>query len=157
MNVGFIGLGIMGGSMAMNIIKEGHKLVVHDIQIDSATSHLEAGARWATTPEEVAEQSEIIVTSLPGPLEVEAVAFGEAGLKEGLSKGKIYMDLSTSSPRLIREIHEVFAKQGVHVLDAPVSGGPEGARTRKLAVWVGGSKEVFEQARPVLDAIGDKP
>ena len=157
MKVGFVGLGTMGASMAMNVIRGGHELVVHDIRRESATQHLEAGAQWADTPRQVAERSEIVLTSLPGPLEVEAVALGEDGLTEGLSEGKIYLDLSTSSPALIRDIHAKFAERGIHVLDAPVSGGPEGARTRKLAVWVGGDREVFERCMPVLNAIGDKP
>ncbi|MDP6453375.1 MAG: NAD(P)-dependent oxidoreductase [SAR202 cluster bacterium] len=157
MKVGFIGLGTMGASMAMNAIKGGHELVVNDIRRESATPHLEAGAQWADTPRQVAEESEIVFTSLPGPREVEAVALGEDGLTEGLTEGKVYLDLSTSSPGLIRDIHARFAERGIHVLDAPVSGGPEGARTRKLAVWVGGDEEIFERCKPALDAIGDKP
>ena len=97
------------------------------------------------------------MTSLPGPIEVEAVALGEDGLAQGLSAGKVYLDLSTSSPALIRRIHAKFAQNGVHVLDAPVSGGPEGARDRRLAIWVGGSKEIFERVKPVLEAMGDQP
>ena len=157
MKVGFIGLGTMGSSMAMNAIRGGHELVVNDIRRESATAHLEAGAQWADTPRQVAEQCEIVFTSLPGPREVEAVALGEDGLTEGLTEGKVYLDLSTSSPGLIRDIHAKFAERGIHVLDAPVSGGPEGARTRKLAVWVGGDEEIFERCKPALDAIGDKP
>ena len=157
MKIGFIGLGTMGSSMAMNAIRGGHELVVNDIRRESATPHLEAGAQWADTPRQVAEESEIVFTSLPGPREVEAVALGEDGLPEGLTEGKVFLDLSTSSPALIRDIYEKFAERGIHVLDAPVSGGPEGARTRKLAVWVGGDEEIFERCKPALDAIGDKP
>ncbi|MCI0845756.1 MAG: NAD(P)-dependent oxidoreductase, partial [Chloroflexi bacterium] len=127
-----------------------------DIQRESATRHLEAGATWADTPRQVAEASDIVFTSLPGPTEVEAVALGEDGLLSGMSAGKVYFDLSTSSPGLIRRIHEEFAAKGVHVLDAPVSGGPGGARTMNLAIWVGGDREVYERCKPVLDAIGDK-
>ena len=156
MKVGFIGLGTMGSSMAYNTLQGGHELVVHDIQRESATRHLEAGATWADTPRQVAEASDIVFTSLPGPTEVEAVALGEDGLLSGMSAGKVYFDLSTSSPGLIRRIHEEFAAKGVHVLDAPVSGGPGGARTMNLAIWVGGDREVYERCKPVLDAIGDK-
>ena len=88
MNVGFIGLGTMGSSMAMNAIRGGHELVVHDIRRESATPHLEMGAEWADTPREVAERSEVVLTSLPGPVEVEAVALGDDGLAEGLSEGR---------------------------------------------------------------------
>ncbi len=156
MKVGFIGLGTMGNSMAYNALQGGNEMVVHDIRREAATRHLEAGAEWADTPREVAEASEIVFTSLPGPVEVEAVALGEEGTFQGLSEGKVYFDLSTSTPNLIRRIHEEGAARGIHVLDAPVSGGPEGARTRNLAIWVGGDKEVFDRCKPVLDSIGDK-
>ena len=157
MDVGFIGLGTMGGSMAMNAIRGGHRLVVHDIRRESATPHLEMGAEWADTPREVAQRSEVVLTSLPGPVEVEAVALGEDGLAEGLTEGKVYLDLSTSSPDLIRRIHAELTPRGIHVLDAPVSGGPDGARAGRLAIWVGGDREVYERVKPVLDSIGDQP
>ena len=156
MKVGFIGLGTMGASMAYNCLQGGNDMVVHDIRREAATPHLEAGATWADTPEAVAEASEIVFTSLPGPTEVEAVALGEDGLLEGLSENKVYFDLSTSTPSMIRRIHAEASARGIHVLDAPVSGGPRGARTRNLAIWVGGDKEIFDRCKPVLDAIGDK-
>ena len=156
MKVGFIGLGTMGASMAYNCLQGGNEMVVHDIRRESATRHLEAGADWADSPREVAEASEIVFTSLPGPTEVEAVGLGEDGILEGMSEGKVYFDLSTSTPTLIRHIHEQAAARGVHVLDAPVSGGPRGAASRNLAIWVGGDKDVFDRCKPVLDSIGDK-
>ena len=156
MKVGFIGLGTMGASMAYNCLQGGNEMVVHDIRRESATQHLEAGAVWADSPREVAEASEIVFTSLPGPVEVEAVGMGEDGILEGMSEGKVYFDLSTSTPTLIRRIHEEAAARGIHVLDAPVSGGPRGAASRNLAIWVGGDKEVFDRCKPVLDSIGDK-
>jgi 3-hydroxyisobutyrate dehydrogenase len=157
MKVGFIGLGTMGSPMALNALKGGHELVVHDINRDAAKPHLEAGATWADTPRQVMEASDVVFTSLPGPPEVQQVALGENGLLHGLSRGKVYFDLSTNAPTLIRHIHEVFAKAGAHVLDAPVSGGPRGARTRRLAIWVGGDRAIYERYKPVLDAIGDRP
>jgi len=156
MRVGFIGLGIMGASMASNIQQRGYELVVHDIRREAAAPHLAAGAAWANTAREVGEAAEVVFTSLPGPPEVEAVALGDTGLLAGSSAGTAYFDLSTNSPALIRRIHAVFAARGIHVLDAPVSGGPRGARTRKLAVWVGGDEAVFLRHKPVLDAIGDQ-
>lgn len=156
MKVGFIGLGTMGGSMAYNALQGGNELVVHDTRRESATPHLEAGAVWADSPRQVAEASDIVFTSLPGPTEVEAVALGEDGLLHGLSQGKVYFDLSTSTPGLIRRIQQEFSARGIDVLDAPVSGGPRGARTRNLAIWVGGDRAVFDRCKPVLDAIGDK-
>ena len=156
MKVGFIGLGTMGASMAYNCLQGGNEMVVHDIRRESATRHLEAGADWADSPREVAEATEIVFTSLPGPTEVEAVGLGEDGILEGMSEGKVYFDLSTSTPTLIRRIHEEAAARGIHVLDAPVSGGPRGAASRNLAIWVGGDKDVFDRCKPVLDSIGDK-
>ena len=87
---------------------------------------------------------------------METVALGERGILSGISPGKVYFDLSTNSPTLVRRIHGAFSARGAHVLDAPVSGGPQGARTGRLAIWVGGDREVFERCRPVLDAIGDQ-
>jgi 3-hydroxyisobutyrate dehydrogenase len=156
MKVGFIGLGIMGASMASNVQKAGHALVVHDIRSETAKPHIAAGAVWADSPRAVAEASEVVLTSLPGPPEVEAVALGERGLLEGMGSGSAYFDLSTNSPTVIRRIHATFAKRGVAVLDAPVSGGPSGARSRKLAIWVGGDEAVFGRFKPVLDAMGDQ-
>jgi 3-hydroxyisobutyrate dehydrogenase len=157
MKVGFIGLGTMGSSMALNVLKGGHELIVHDINREAVGLHLEAGAAWADTPQQVMEGSEVVFTSLPGPPEVQAVALGDHGLIHGVRSGKVYFDLSTNSPTLLRQIHAEFAKVGAHVLDAPVSGGPRGARSGRLAIWVGGDRAVYEQYKPVLDAIGDKP
>lgn len=156
MKVGFIGLGTMGHSMASNLIKAGYALVVNDVRREAAAPHLAAGAKWADTPRQVAEPSEIVFTSLPGPAEVEAVALGADGLLKGLGRGNAYFDLSTNSPALMRRIHALFGREGVHVLDAPVSGGPRGAASRKLALWVGGDEAVFKRYKPVLDAIGDQ-
>ena len=156
MELGFIGLGTMGSSMALNVLKAGHRLTVNDINRDAAGPHLEAGAAWANSAQEVAEAGDIVFTSLPGPPEVEAVALGEHGILSGISPGKVYFDLSTNSPTLVRRLHDAFAARGAHVLDAPVSGGPQGARSGRLAIWVGGDKDVFERCKPVLDAIGDQ-
>jgi 3-hydroxyisobutyrate dehydrogenase len=97
-----------------------------------------------------------VFTSLPGPVEVEAVALGEQGLLSGMTPGKVYFDLSTNSPAMVRKIHEVFKQKGVHMLDAPVSGGPRGAESGRLALWVGGDEDLFKRLKPVLDAIGDQ-
>jgi len=156
MRIGFIGLGNMGGPMALNVQKAGHSLVVSDIKPELAKPHIGQGATWAATPKEVAEASEIVFTSLPGPREVELVTLGDQGLIEGMARGAVYVDLSTSSATLIRRIHRAFADRGVDVLDAPVSGGVPGARSGKLAVLVGGDEAVYRRVKPVLDAIGDK-
>lgn len=153
MRVGFIGLGTMGASMALNAQKGGHDLVVHDLRRDAAKPHLAAGAAWAEGVRAVGEVSDVVLTSLPGPREVEAV--GEE-LLASMKPGVPWFDLSTNSPTVARRIHAKFANKGIPMLDAPVSGGPSGAKSGKLALLVGGDKAVFDQYRHVLDAIGDQ-
>src|SRR6476646_2832492 len=155
--VGFIGLGTMGGRMAANLQKAGFKLVVHDLHRQAASHHLNAGAVWADSPRKLAEQCEVIFSSLPEPTDVEAVAAGNDGLLAGIRKGAAWFDLSTNSPSVVKKLNAAFAEKGAHMLDAPVSGGPAGAASRKLAIWVGGDENVFKQHKAVLDAIGDKP
>jgi len=155
--VGFVGLGTMGGRMATNLLKAGFKLVVHDMHRQAAGHHLQAGAEWAATPRELAEKSDVILSSLPEPRDVEAVALGANGLIEGVKKGAAYFDLSTNAQSMVKKIHDAFAEKGAHMLDAPVSGGPSGAASRKMAIWVGGDKATFDKHKAVLDAMADKP
>ncbi len=157
MKAGFIGLGTMGGKMAASLQRAGYDLVVHDARRDVAAEHLAAGAIWADTPAAVARASSVVFTSLPGPAEVEAVASGAQGLLAGMRADAAWFDLSTNSPTLVRRLHDSFAARGFHMLDAPVSGGPHGAATGKLAIWVGGEESIFDRHRPMLDAIGDQP
>ncbi|HET8575570.1 MAG TPA: NAD(P)-dependent oxidoreductase [Methylomirabilota bacterium] len=157
MKVGFIGLGTMGASMASNLQAAGHALCVNDVRREAAAPHLTAGAVWKDTPRQVAEAVDVVFTSLPGPAEVEAVALGADGLLHGMKAGTAYFDLSTNSPTLVRRLYAAFKAKGLHLLDAPVSGGPKGAKTRKLALWVGGDRDVYDRFKPVLDAIGDQP
>jgi 3-hydroxyisobutyrate dehydrogenase len=156
MNVGFIGIGTMGRHMAANLMKSGFSLVVHDVRKEAAAAHLKDGATWADSPKAVAEATDVVFTSLPGPVEVEAVALGDKGLLAGLSAGKVYFDLSTNSPTVVRRIHAVFKERGVHMLDAPVSGGPRGAQSGKLAIWVGGEEAIFRKCKAVLDGFSDQ-
>jgi 3-hydroxyisobutyrate dehydrogenase len=155
MKVGFIGLGTMGASIALNVVKGNHSLVVHDINREAAYPHLEIGAEWATSPREVAVLSEVVFTSLPGPAQVEEVALGENGLMEGFSAGSTYFDLSTNSPTVMRRLHATMLEKGIEVMDAPVSGGPDGAKSGKMAIWVGGDRATFDKYKPVLDTMGD--
>src|ERR1700730_4987631 len=157
MNIGFIGVGTMGQHMATNLQRAGHELVVHDIRREAAERHLEAGAVWADSPAELAARVEAVFTSLPAPPDVERVALGDNGILEGIQPGSVFFDLSTNSPALVRRLHATFAERGVAMLDAPVSGGPKGAETGKLAIWVGGEEDVFNKYKPILDAIGDEP
>ena len=156
MQLGFIGLGLMGASLAANLQKAGHKLTVHDARRAAADTHMKAGAVWADSPRAVADASDVIFTSLPGPPEVEAVALGTNGLLEGMKHGAAYFDLSTNSRATVRKINAAFAEKGAYMFDAPVSGGPRGAKTGKLAIWVGGDKSVFERHKAVLGAMGDQ-
>ncbi len=153
MKVGFIGLGTMGASMALNVRKAGHELTVYDVRRDAAKPHLEAGAAWGEGPRAVAAVSEIVFTSLPGPLEAEEV--GDE-LLDSMERGTAWFDLSTNSPTVVRRIHAKFAAKGVAMLDAPVSGGPHGAKSGKLALLIGGERAAFDRFKPVLDAIGDQ-
>jgi len=156
MQVGFIGLGTMGAHMAANVQKAGHSLTVYDVRREAAEPHLAAGATWANSPREVAAASEVVFTSLPGPPDVEAVALGPDGILAGIRPEAAYFDLSTNSRAVVQRVSEAFAAKGAHMLDAPVSGGPKGAETRRLALWIGGDKGAFERFKPVLDAIGDQ-
>jgi 3-hydroxyisobutyrate dehydrogenase len=156
MRVGFIGLGTMGASMASNLQRGGYDLVVHDVRPDAGAAHLALGAQWADTPRQVAESSEVVFTSLPGPPEVESVALAHDGLLNGMAPGSVYFDLSTNSPTLIRRLHQRFQERGINLLDSPVSGGPAGAKSGKLAIWVGGDEAIFQRYKPVLDSIGDQ-
>jgi 3-hydroxyisobutyrate dehydrogenase-like beta-hydroxyacid dehydrogenase len=154
--VGFIGLGTMGGKMATNIQKAGYRIVVHDLHRQSASHHLQAGAEWAETPRALAEKSDVIFTSLPEPVDVERVALGKDSLIEGVKKGAAYFDLSTNAQSVVKGIHDAFAAKGAQMLDAPVSGGPSGAASRKMAIWVGGDRGSYDKFKPVLDAMGDR-
>jgi 3-hydroxyisobutyrate dehydrogenase-like beta-hydroxyacid dehydrogenase len=154
--VGFVGLGTMGSRMAANVQKAGFKLVVHDLHKQAASHHLNAGAIWADSPRALASRAGVIFSSLPEPPDVEGVALGPDGLVAGMKPGTAYFDLSTNSPSVVKKLHAAFAEKGAHMLDAPVSGGPAGAASRKLAIWVGGDESVFDQHKAVLNAIGDK-
>ena len=128
MLVGFIGLGTMGGKMAANLQKAGYKLVVHDLHRQAASHHLNAGAVWADSPRKVAEQCDVLFTSLPEPTDVEGIAAGDNGLLAGIRKDAAWFDLSTNSPIVVKKLAATFAEKGAHMLDAPVSGGPAAQR-----------------------------
>jgi 3-hydroxyisobutyrate dehydrogenase-like beta-hydroxyacid dehydrogenase len=156
MKVGFIGLGLMGRGMAANIQKAGYELVVHDLFRQAASQHLENGATWAATPKEVAERCDLVLTSLPTPVDVEKVGFGEDGLASGFRKGAAWFDLSTNAVDVVRSLHARLAPMGVDFFDAPVSGGPGGAASGKLALWVGGDKAAYDKYETVIKAMGDQ-
>jgi 3-hydroxyisobutyrate dehydrogenase-like beta-hydroxyacid dehydrogenase len=154
--VGFVGLGTMGGRMAANLQSAGYRLIVHDLHRQAASHHLNAGAIWADTPRALASEADVIFSSLPEPSDVEAVALGPDGLIASIKPGTAYFDLSTNAPSVVKKLNAAFAEKGAHMLDAPVSGGPAGAASRKLAIWVGGDEGAFNAHKAVLDAMGDK-
>ena len=154
--VGFIGLGNLGTPMARNIQRAGFPMVVFDVVEGATRPLLEGGARLAASPGEVAAASEVILSSVPGPPEVEQVALGSEGIVTGIGEGDVYVDLSTSRPSLIREIGSVFEAKGAHVLDAPVLTSPAAAENREVIVMPSGDREVFERLLPMFEAFADK-
>jgi 3-hydroxyisobutyrate dehydrogenase len=155
MRVAFIGLGNMGGSMALNLMKAGHTLVVHDIRKEAGAPHIAQGAKWAASVRDAASQGELILTSLPGPPEVEAVALGPDGILSAAQPGSVFADLSTNSPTVMRKIYAAFKAKGIHVLDSPVSGGAIGAKRGTLQVMVGGDEGIYNEVKGVLAAMGN--
>jgi len=156
MQVGFIGLGLMGSGMALNLRKAGHDVVVHDLDPARAAPHLEAGATWAASVADLARASDVVFTSVPGPKEMKAIGLGPEGLIVNLRQGAVWFDLTTNSPTVVREVAEQARARGIELMDAPVSGGPAGARSGKLAIYVGGDRPTFDRLKSLLDSIGDQ-
>ena len=156
MKIGFIGVGNIGAPIAGQLLATGHELVVNDLRREAAVALLAKGATWGETPAEIARQCEVVATCLPGPSEIESVCLGPDGLVEHLQPGALYLDHTTNAPELARRVHALLAAKGVAMLDAPVSGGMEGAQTRDLLVMAGGDDAAFMRARPLLDAIAKR-
>ena len=154
LRIGYIGLGIMGKSIARNILKAGYPLVVHNRSRKSVDELVKDGAIAAHSPAEVAEKVDVIFTNLPDSPDVEQVALGPDGIIMGAHNGLIFIDNSTVKPATTRMIGQHLAEKGVIMLDAPVSGGDIGAKEGTLTIMVGGSKEALQKVRPVLEAIG---
>jgi 2-hydroxy-3-oxopropionate reductase len=152
--VGFIGLGLMGKPMALNLVKAGYSLTVHSRSQGPVDELVAAGAGAATTPREVAEKSDIVITILPDSPDVEKVVLGENGLKEGFSDGDLFIDMSTIEPKVALDIHAALAEIGVDAIDAPVSGGDIGARQGILSIMVGASESAFKRATPLFEVMG---
>lgn len=152
--IGFIGLGIMGKPMAINLIKAGYELTVLDINKQVMDEVLAEGAAGAETPGKVAGSTDIIITMLPDSPDVEAVVLGPGGVIEGLSAGKLLVDMSTIAPATSRMVYEKCREKNVDALDAPVSGGEVGAINGSLSIMAGGSEAAFNRARPLFDILG---
>jgi len=148
MKLAFIGLGTMGGAMAANLQAAGHEVRAHDLRRVDGFQH------WCGSAAEAAQGCELVFTSLPGPDDVDKVG---AELKPVLRAGAAWFDLSTNSPQRVRRLHGDLAKQGIHFLDAPVSGGASGAKSGKLAIWVGGDRASYDKYVSMLRAMGDQP
>jgi 3-hydroxyisobutyrate dehydrogenase-like beta-hydroxyacid dehydrogenase len=156
MKIGFIGTGNIGAPIAGQLLRAGHQLLVHDIRRAAAEPLLASGAEWSEKPATLAAQCEIVATCLPGPKEMEAVCLGPAGLVTHFQPRALYIDHTTNAPSLARRVHAELAAKNVAMLDAPVSGGMEGAQTRDLLVMAGGDNAAFERARPLLEAIAKR-
>ncbi len=154
LNVGYIGLGIMGKPMARNIMKAGFSVVVHNRSRQSVKELVGEGAIEAHSPAEVAEQVDIVITNLPDSPDVEQVALGQKGIIEGAHQGLIFIDNSTIKPTTARRIGQNLGEKGVTMLDAPVSGGDVGAIEGSLTIMVGGPEDTLATAMPVLEAMG---
>lgn len=154
--IGYIGLGIMGASIARNLMKAGHELVVHNRSQAIVDEFVRAGAARASTPQEVAAQVEFVFTNLPDTPDVEAVVLGENGIIAGAHDGLIYIDNSTIKPEAARIVAKKLAEVGIAALDAPVSGGDIGARDGTLTIMVGGDESAYNRALPLFSAMGKK-
>ncbi len=157
MTVGFIGLGRMGRGMALNLLKFNSDLVVYDVSAEAAAPLVAAGAVVVGSIAELTRRADVVFTSLPGPPQVHEVILGPGGVYENLRRGHTLFDLSTSSVSLARDIAARFADKGAAMLDAPVSGGPAGAASGELVLWIGGDRAVFDRHFDVLCAIGRTP
>lgn len=158
MQIGFIGIGVMGRPMTLNLLKAGHAVTIfaRHPQKPEVQEVVNAGAKSAPSPRAVAMASEMVITMVPNSMQVEEVVAGPQGVFEGARKGLIIIDMSTIAPSVSRKLARDATTYGAHFLDAPVSGGSQGAINGTLTIMVGGEREIFEQARPVLEAMGKK-
>src|SRR2546421_7072187 len=156
MQIGFIGIGVMGRPMSLHLLKAGHHVTIFARHPEKAEVQevLNAGAKLAPSPRAVAIASDMVITMVPNSAQVEEVVCGPQGVLEGARKGLIIIDMSTIAPSTSRKLAGIAAERSVHFLDAPVSGGSQGAENGALTIMGGGGREIFEQARPVLEGMG---
>jgi len=154
MKVAFIGMGTMGAPMALNLLKAGYELTVHNRTRDREIPVAKAGAQRADSPSAAAAAADIIITCVSDTSDVETVILGEQGVIHGAKSGAVVVDMSTISPTTTQQIAQSLAEKGIAMVDAPVSGGSEGAQKGTLSIMVGGKAAVVERVRPVLAAMG---
>lgn len=152
--VGFVGLGVMGQSMAGHVLGAGYSLFVHNRTRSKADGLIANGATWCSSPAALAEASDVVVTIVGYPGDVEQVYLGEKGILQSLKPGSIAVDMTTSSPELAQHLYTEGTKKSVAVLDAPVSGGDMGAREARLSIMVGGDTDAFDTVLPLLRSMG---
>jgi len=154
MKIGFIGLGNVGGKLAGNLLDNGYDLTVRDLDSELVRSFTDRGAQYADTPKELAERVDVIITCLPSPAASASVIEGESGIIDGISKGKIWMEMSTTDESEIRRLSETIIAKGAMVLESPVSGGCHRAATGNISIFCGGDRAAFEKALPLLTTLG---
>ena len=152
--IGFIGLGVMGKPMSLNLIKAGYSLLVFDINPKPVQKVVTAGAMKGISPKQIGENCEIIFIMLPNSLYVEEVITGENGVLEGAKSGSVIIDMSSISPITAKKVYEIAALKGVEMMDAPVSGGEPKAKDGTLSIMVGGKAKVFEEVKEILLSLG---
>jgi len=152
--IGFVGIGVMGNSMVKHLLNANYDVMVYTRTKEKAKEVLELGANWSEDLVQLANHSELVITMVGYPSDVEEVYLGEKGLLNNLSKNAICIDMTTSSPSLAKKLFEVGQSKGIHCLDAPVSGGDIGAQNATLSIMVGGVEEVFERIIPILAVLG---
>lgn len=154
MKIGFIGIGVMGKSMALNLMKKGFEVSIYTRTKSKAEELIEIGAIWCNTVKECVSNKDAVITIVGYPKDVEEVYFGEDGIIENAKKGAYLIDMTTTSPKLSQKIYEEASKLGLYALDAPVSGGDLGAKNGTLSIMVGGDKEAFEECTDIFKAMG---
>ncbi|WP_446897290.1 NAD(P)-dependent oxidoreductase [Clostridium sp. LBM24168] len=152
--VGFIGTGVMGNSMASNLLKGGCNLLVYNRTRSKADNLVRSGASWKNTVTDLAKEADVVISIVGYPKDVEEIYFGKYGIIENVKRGSIVIDMTTSRPSLAKKIYEAAKARGVYALDAPVSGGDVGARDGSLSIMVGGDRDVFEKATPLFGLMG---
>jgi len=154
MKIAFIGMGTMGAPMALNILNAGYDVVVHNRHRDKEKPVVEAGAARAASPAEAADGADVVITCVSDTPDVRAILLGDNGVIEGAKEGTVVVDMSTISPAATREMADILAKKGIRMIDAPISGGSEGAQKGILAIMIGGDPDDVKKVRPVLEAMG---